>query len=193
MPRKLKHASVQRVVQRRGDQPLPEPHVVLPRPGADRVPRDGELRAAADGDELGDRGRGEELLEGVLVDVLGEDLLRGVLLRLVLRGSDLARTPDYPDAAQVDVADSAEVGEAEVPEGREGVVVRVVVVPGEPRRVHEEHVLRQAVVAIDHVRQVHHRLAALVHGHRQRRARVVGYVDVRVPVGEQGGDPGRVL
>lgn len=188
MPRKLKHAPVQSVVQRRGDEPLPKPDIVLLRPGADRIPRDSELGATANSNKLRDRDAGEDLLKGLLIDVLGEDLflvaVRSGPLRLVQRGPDLARTPDDPDAAEVDVAGGAEVGEPEGAEGREGVVVRVVVVPGEARRVHEEHGLGQAVVPVDQVRQVHHGLAALVHRHRQRRLAVVRHVDVGVQLGE---------
>jgi hypothetical protein len=46
-------------------------------------------------------------------------------------------TAQHPDTAEVDVARGLDVAQVEVAEGGEGVVVRVVVVPGEAGGVYE--------------------------------------------------------
>lgn len=182
VPRELEDPPAKRVVERRREQPVPEADVVLDGPALDRLARDGELRAAADGDDVGDGGRPRhQLAPRLLVDALGGG--RAVVrVVLVLDGSDLRRAPDDPDAAEVDVAGLAQVRQAEVAQRRQGVVVRVVVVPREPRRVDEHQVRGQLLVRVDDVRQVHHGLAALVRRHRQRSAGVVHHVPVRAPL-----------
>lgn len=188
MPCELENSPAQSILERGIEQPLQEVHVVLPRTPVYRLLGDGELRTAAHGDHFGDRVAGQELFEGLLVDLLrrrhthGRQLLRR---RRVLHRPDFGRAANDPNAPKVHVAHLAQVGELEVLEGGEAVIVRVVVVPGEAQRVEEDEVVRQVVVVVDNVRQVHHGLAALVLGHRQRRLGVIDDVDALLPLRRQ--------
>ena len=208
MPGELHNPPAQVVRQWRLQKPVPEADVVLAGAPADRVPRHGELGAAAHGDDVGHRRAREELLERALVDGLGGRLLLGLLPSSPVEGGvprcffgvqvrvDLVRTPDDPDAAQVDVPGPPDVVQAQPPQRRHGVVVRVVVVPGEARRVEEDHGVREGVVTIDNVRQVRHGFAALILGHRQGRLGVVDVddVDALAPFsGEVALEPGSVV
>lgn len=130
----------------------------------------------------------QQLLEGVLVDLLGRGRPSSVQYlgrRRIHHRMDLGRAADDPDAPEVHIAHLPQVGELEVPQRGEAIVVGVVVVPREARCVEEDEVVRQVVVVVDNVRQVHHGLAALVLGHRQRRLGVIDDVDALLPFRRQ--------
>lgn len=152
MPRIFQHPTAQVILQPRIHQPLPIPHIIPLRPRPDRLPAGGKLRAARHADLLGDGQAREQLLEGGLVDVLCVDGLGGARgRRLVGHGVDLGGAAEDPGAAQVHIAGLLETVEAEAREQREGVVVRVVVVPLETFGVVKDDVAGEGVVAVDDV------------------------------------------
>lgn len=151
MPGILQHPPTEVILEIRPHQPIPVPHIILPRPLPHRLPPHGKLRAAIHTDLVRHLLPGKQLLKGLLVDSLGRHGLVQPRRPRILYGPDLRGAAEDPYASEVDVAGLAEVFEAKVLEEWEGVVVWVVVVPLESLGVMEDDVARQDVVVIDQV------------------------------------------
>lgn len=153
MPGILKHSSRKTVVQLRVEQPLTQADVVLARSAVDGFPGDSELGAAGDGDNFGDGDPGQDLLEGGFEDVLegesgvGKVQVCGIFG--ILDGAHFGGTAEDPGAAEVDVAGGLDVGGLKMPEGNKGVIVWVVVVPGEALGVDKDGGRGEGAVAVD--------------------------------------------
>lgn len=191
----FEHPPAQVICKRRVYNPLSVANVVLLGPATNGIPGHGKLGTTAHTDLLGNLHLRQQFLEGPLVDLLrGERPLRLLALgQLVAPRPDLDGASEDQHAAEVRVAGGLDVVGVEALQGRDGVVVRVVVVPLEAPSVHEDGGVGEVVVGVNYVRQVHHGLVALVHLDRERAGGVVDVVDPVRPIREVRLHPARVL
>lgn len=151
MPRVFHHPSTYPVVQLRVVQPVAEALILCQRNAPNLVACKRKLRAAANGDEVRHDGiLAKDFLERLVVAVARVALLLQLAVILFVR-LDFFGAPHLPGAAQVDVALFLEIGQLEVAEDRQAVVVGVVVVPLVALGMQEENVVGQIVVIVNEV------------------------------------------
>lgn len=122
MPAVFQYPTTQAVAQLGFDEPVPEPHIILPRTPLYGLSCHGKLRAARHTDLFRDRHTRKELFESALEDILDRLFLVGRRVsdgryKGIHRGAELNRAAEHPYAAEVDIAFLSDVSEAQVTQG----------------------------------------------------------------------------
>lgn len=107
---------------------------------------------------------------------------------------DVVRTARLMVTAQVEIADALDVLTADSSDHADEVKLKqVVVMPGVPLRMSEDGDVREVVVMINDVGQVHHCLVTLIFGRVELGFGVVGHIYRMLHVAQPGLYPRRIL
>lgn len=147
MPRIFHDAATQLVRERRRRQPIPEPNVVALGTLKNLPPRSTKLRTARHPNLLRHWFSRKQFHESGFEVLAGVDVIAMGIGEWV----DLDRATEHPGTAQVHVALFLKVGDLELLEHRDAVVVGIVVVPLEALRMNEEHRIWEIVVVVDDI------------------------------------------
>ena len=149
MPRILQYPSADTVMEICFHDPVPVPYVLALLSFSDLLLCRGKLRTAAHANRTGDLQLRKQMLKRLFIVTTSMHSLP--VLALFLKRLDLVGAAQRPRAADVDVSFFLEVGQLEVSQHRNTVVVGVVVMPLVAVGMDEKYIVRKGIVVVNYV------------------------------------------